>query len=81
MKLSKLQKLPTLQNVVQRYCWEQNELEVGKGPYFKPPVCDIASFLEEGIHETWSFANLGNILQSSRRIKEKNKYSINIFPV
>ena len=54
----------------------QNELEVGKGPNFKPTVYDVASFLEEDINKTWNFANLQNTLLSSQGIKEKIKYSI-----
>ena len=52
MELTELRKLPSLQNVIQGYYWRQIELKVGKGSYFKPTVYDVASFLEEGIHET-----------------------------
>ena len=76
---TKLQKLPSLQNVIQRYYWRQNELEVGKGPNFKPTVYDVASFLEEDIHKTWNFTNLGNTLLSSQKIKAKIKYTMNVF--
>ena len=69
MELTKLRKLPTLQNVIQEYFWRQNELEVGKGPNFNPTVHDLASFLEENIRETWNFANSGNTLISSVRIQ------------
>ena len=41
MELTKLRKLPTLQNVIQGYYWRQNEQEVGKGPNFKPKVYDF----------------------------------------
>ena len=51
MEVSKIWKLPSLQNVIQEYYWRQNELEVGKDANFKPTVCDVASFLEEDIHE------------------------------
>ena len=40
---------------------------------------DLASFSEENIHETWSFANFGNTLLSKQRINEKIKCSINVF--
>ena len=73
MALSKLWNVPTLQNVIQGYYWRQNELKVGKGPNFKPTVCDFASFLEEDIRETWNFANLGNTLLSFVRIKKKDQ--------
>ena len=79
IKLAKLWKLPTLQNFIQGLYWGQNELEVRKGPNFKPTVYDFARFLEEDIRKTWNFANLGNILLSSLRTKEKIKYSINVF--
>ena len=60
MEQTKLQKLPSLQNVIQRYYWRQNELEVCKGPDFKPTVYDVASFLKEDIHQLWNFANFEN---------------------
>ena len=44
IELTKLQKLLSLQNVIQVYYWRQNEQEVGKGPNFKPTVYDVASF-------------------------------------
>ena len=50
MEQTKLQKLPSLQNVIQGYYWRQNELEVDKGPNFKPTVYEVASFMEEDIH-------------------------------
>ena len=79
MELSKIWKLPSLQNVIQGYYWRQNELEVGKDPKFKPTVYDVASFSKEDINETWNFANLGNTLLSSWRIKEKMNYSNDVF--
>ena len=54
MERTKLRKLPSLQNVIQRYYRRQNELEVGKGLNFKPTVYDVAGFLEEDIHMTWN---------------------------
>ena len=62
MELTKFQKLPTMQNVIQGYYWRQNELQVGKGPNFKPTAYDFVSFLEEDICKTWNFANLGNTI-------------------
>ena len=52
MELTKLQKLPILRNVIQGYYWTQSGLEVGKDSNFKPTVHDVASFLEEDLHET-----------------------------
>ena len=77
IELTKMRKLPTMQNFIQGYYWRQNELKVDKGPNFKPTVYDFANFSEEDIRKTWNFANLGNTLLSSRRTKEKIKYSIN----
>ena len=78
IELTKIRKLPTLQNFIQGYYWRQNELQVGKGPNFKPTVYDFANFLEEDMHKTWNFANLEHTLLSSPRTKEKIKYSINV---
>ena len=78
MELDKLQKLPTLQNVIQGYYWKLTELKVSKGPNFKPIVYDFASFLKEDICKTWNFANVGSTLLSSVKIKEKIQYSINV---
>ena len=63
---------------MRRYYWRQNDLQVGKSPNFKPTVNDVARLLEEDTHKTWNFANLGNTLLSSQRIKEKIKYSNNV---
>ena len=63
--------LPTLQNVMQRYYWRQNELKAGKETNYNQIISEVASLLESDIRQTWIFANLENTLLSSRRICEK----------
>ena len=70
-KLTKLCSLPTLQSVMQGYCWRQNELKAGKGPNYNSIISEVASLLESDIRHTWIFANLKNTLLSSRKICEK----------
>ena len=75
IELSKFWKLSSPQNVKQGYNWRQKELEVGKGPNFKPAMYDVASFVEEDIYTR----DMEFCLLSYRRLNEKIKYGINVF--
>ena len=59
-KLPTLRVLPTLMHVIHDYHWQQNELTLGKGTNYKPPIRGIATLVEEDIRKTWNFGNLGN---------------------